>query len=308
MSPLVALARAKRRIMLPFAAGLDAIIVAALLWLDARKSPCAWSMTARAMARRHAAPADQDPACNKACAAAERRDATASRDRRSTGTRMQIRRPLRDGVRLPPRQVLPAADAKASSNAHHGQATVVKSSAYPQDSCRTATRQGNRRRDSRRTRHQQAGAPYSAAAGSSRPPRIPASIRFSSGRDHSRLPRRRSTPRRRRCRRSRASLQGGAGGNHWALTGTAEPNTTVAIFDGGTQLAAVTASASGSWSYITIRSVTKSSAHTFTAKYFIRLFRNLPCSFSAFDTRPRGRSTLLLSLLQRATPRVASDG
>ena len=58
---------------------------------------------------------------------------------------------------------------------------------------------------------------------------------------------------------------GGAGGNHWVLTGTAEANSTVAIFDGSTQLATVTASASGSWSYVTTGSVTNSSTHTFTA-------------------------------------------
>ena len=58
---------------------------------------------------------------------------------------------------------------------------------------------------------------------------------------------------------------GGAGGNHWVLTGTAEANSTVAIFDGSTQLATVTASASGSWSYTTTGSVTNSSTRTFTA-------------------------------------------
>ena len=58
---------------------------------------------------------------------------------------------------------------------------------------------------------------------------------------------------------------GGAGGNHWVLTGTAEANSTVAIFDGNTQLATVTASGSGSWSYTTTGSVTNSSTRTFTA-------------------------------------------
>ena len=32
-------------------------------------------------------------------------------------------------------------------------------------------------------------------------------------------------------------VPGGSGGNHWVLTGTAEPNSTVTIFDGATQLA-----------------------------------------------------------------------
>ncbi len=58
---------------------------------------------------------------------------------------------------------------------------------------------------------------------------------------------------------------GGAGGNHWVLTGTAEANSTVAIFEGNTQLATVTASVSGSWSYTTTGSVTNSSTCTFTA-------------------------------------------
>ena len=58
---------------------------------------------------------------------------------------------------------------------------------------------------------------------------------------------------------------GGVGGNHWVITGTAEPNSNVAIFDGITQLGTVTASVSGSWSYTTTGSVTNSSTHTFTA-------------------------------------------
>src|SRR5260370_2703920 len=58
---------------------------------------------------------------------------------------------------------------------------------------------------------------------------------------------------------------GGVGGNHWVITGTAEANSNVAVFDGATQLSTVTASVSGSWSYTTIGSVTNSSTHTFTA-------------------------------------------
>ena len=58
---------------------------------------------------------------------------------------------------------------------------------------------------------------------------------------------------------------GGSGGNHWVLTGPAEANSTVTIFDGGTQLATVTASAVGAWSYTTTGSITNSSVHTFTA-------------------------------------------
>ena len=58
---------------------------------------------------------------------------------------------------------------------------------------------------------------------------------------------------------------GGVGGNHWAITGTAEPNSNVAVFDGVTPLGTVTASFSGSWSYTTTGSVTNASTHTFTA-------------------------------------------
>jgi large repetitive protein len=58
---------------------------------------------------------------------------------------------------------------------------------------------------------------------------------------------------------------GGVGGNHWVLTGTAEANSTVIVFDGNTQLAAVTASGTGVWNYTTTGSVTNSSIHNFTA-------------------------------------------
>ena len=57
---------------------------------------------------------------------------------------------------------------------------------------------------------------------------------------------------------------GGSGGNHWVLTGTAEANSTVTVFDAGIQLASVTASGSGVWSYTTTGSVTNSGVHTFT--------------------------------------------
>ncbi len=60
-------------------------------------------------------------------------------------------------------------------------------------------------------------------------------------------------------------VPGGSGGNHWVVTGTAEPNSTVTIFDGATQLDTVTASASGTWTYITVDPVTDSSVHIFTA-------------------------------------------
>ena len=53
-------------------------------------------------------------------------------------------------------------------------------------------------------------------------------------------------------------VPGGSGGNHWVVTGTAEPNSTVTIFDGATQLDTVTASASGTWTYTTVDPVTES--------------------------------------------------
>ncbi len=60
-------------------------------------------------------------------------------------------------------------------------------------------------------------------------------------------------------------VPGGSGGNHWVFTGTAEPNSTVTIFDGATQLDTVTASGSGAWTYTTVDPVTDSSVHIFTA-------------------------------------------
>ena len=62
-----------------------------------------------------------------------------------------------------------------------------------------------------------------------------------------------------------STVPGGVGGNHCVITGSAEPNSNVAIFDGVTQLSTVTASVSGSWSYTTTGSVTNASIHTFTA-------------------------------------------
>ena len=57
---------------------------------------------------------------------------------------------------------------------------------------------------------------------------------------------------------------GGGGGNHWVLAGAAEANSNIAIFDGGTQIATVTTSGFGAWSYTTTGSVTDSSPHIFT--------------------------------------------
>ncbi|HTR00080.1 MAG TPA: hypothetical protein VMH83_08815, partial [Candidatus Acidoferrum sp.] len=57
---------------------------------------------------------------------------------------------------------------------------------------------------------------------------------------------------------------GGGGGNHWVLDGTAEANSSIAVFDGNTQLATVTASGLGAWNYTTTGLITNSSIHTFT--------------------------------------------
>ena len=58
---------------------------------------------------------------------------------------------------------------------------------------------------------------------------------------------------------------GGSGGNHWVLTGTAEANSTVTIYDGVIALGTATASGAGVWSYTTVGVVTNSSMHNFAA-------------------------------------------
>ncbi|MGA8933559.1 MAG: Ig-like domain-containing protein, partial [Pseudolabrys sp.] len=58
---------------------------------------------------------------------------------------------------------------------------------------------------------------------------------------------------------------GGSGGNHWVFTGTAEANSSIAVFDGNTQLTTVAASGLGAWNYTTTGAVTNASIHNFTA-------------------------------------------
>ena len=235
------------------------MIIAALLWLDARKSP-ALEYDGESYGAPSHGPADQDPFCNKACTVSERHDATASRDGDPPDADADPT-PLHDGVKLRPDKPS-GADTKASSDAHHGHATVVKSSAYPQTPVRPS--HANEIVDA-----------VAAGPVTSRLVLDGAAAEFSVFPDFSLIgfstavttPA--ATPQIDATAPAVPTItsiaQGGAGGNHWALTGTAEPNSTVAIFEGGTQLVEVTASASGSWSYVTTGSITNSSIRTFTA-------------------------------------------
>src|SRR5260221_689660 len=58
---------------------------------------------------------------------------------------------------------------------------------------------------------------------------------------------------------------GGGGGNHWVFTATAEASRTIAVYDGNTQLTAVTASGLSKGGSTTTGSVTNASIHNFTA-------------------------------------------
>ena len=257
MLPVVALARAKRRILLPFLAGLDTIIIAALLWLDARKSP-ALEYDGESHGAPSHRPADQDPFCDKACAASERHDASRDGDLSDADAGPT---PLDDGAKLRPAKPS-GADTNASPDAHHGQMTVVKSSAYPQnpagplpadaivDVVTAAPVTGK-------------PAPGSAAAAFAVFPDSSLIEFTTAATSRAAVPQIDTTAP--AVPTITSIAQGGPGGNHWALNGTAEPNSIVAIFDGDTQLAAVTASASGSWSYVTTGSVTNSSIRTFSA-------------------------------------------
>ena len=129
MSSVVALARAKRRILLPFSAGINTIIIAALLWLDARESP-ALEYDGESFGAPSHGSADE---IQSATRLAPYRNAMMQQhlpigdpsDADADPT------PLHDGVKFRPAKPS-GADTKASANAHHVQATVVKSSAYPQ--------------------------------------------------------------------------------------------------------------------------------------------------------------------------------
>ncbi len=207
------------------------MIIAALLWLDARKSP-ALEYDGESYGAPSHGPADQDPFCNKACTVSERHDATASRDGDPPDADADPT-PLHDGVKLRPDKPS-GADTKASSDAHHGHATVVKSSAYPEtppgpphanaivDGVAAGPVTSKLVLDSAA-----AGFlvfPDSSLIGFSTAATTPA-----------------ATPQIDATAPAVPTItsiaQGGAGGNHWALTGSAEPNSTVAIFEGSTQLA-----------------------------------------------------------------------
>jgi hypothetical protein len=127
MSPVVVLARAKRRVLRPFTAGLNTIIIAALLWLDARKS-AALEYSGESFGTSSNSLADQDPACDKACTASERHDATTSLDNDPSSADIASKLVPDDVDSRLARPV--GADTKASFNAHV-QGTG-KSSAYPQ--------------------------------------------------------------------------------------------------------------------------------------------------------------------------------
>ena len=80
MSPGVVLARAKRRILLPFAVSLNAISIAALVWLDVQKS-LALKYNGESLDTPSRGRSDQDPAFNKVAAKSERDDGTKFRDK-----------------------------------------------------------------------------------------------------------------------------------------------------------------------------------------------------------------------------------
>ena len=80
MSPIVALARKRRPILLPFSAGFDAICIAALVWLDARKS-LALEYDGESLDTPSRDESDQDRTRGKADAESERIDATQFRDK-----------------------------------------------------------------------------------------------------------------------------------------------------------------------------------------------------------------------------------
>jgi hypothetical protein len=80
MSPIVVIARKRRLILLPFAAGFDATCIAALVWLDARKS-LALEYDGESLDTPSRDESDQDRTRVKADAESERIDATQFRDK-----------------------------------------------------------------------------------------------------------------------------------------------------------------------------------------------------------------------------------
>lgn len=247
MSPAVVLEQARRRILLPFALSLNAISIAALVLLDAQKS-----LALKYDGESLGASSNQNPALNKAGADSESNDATKFRDKDLTSVNADSN-PDVDGLGSASSKPS-VADSNANINAHHVLVTVVGSSAYPQilpepsptkiiaDAIAVGPDTSKLVSDSTAAESLFAsdsnwialsGAltnPAGALQVDTTAPAVPTIISI---------------------------VLGGAGGNHWVLTGTAEANSTVAIFDGNTQLATVTASGSGSWSYTTTGSITR---------------------------------------------------
>ena len=128
MSPIVVLARKRRRSLLPFAAGFDATCIAALVWLDARKS-LALEYDGESLDTPSRDESDQDRTRVKADAESERIDATQFRDKYPSNahadSNSQTDRIESDSEKSS------ATDANADK-AHLIPVTVVGSSAYPQ--------------------------------------------------------------------------------------------------------------------------------------------------------------------------------
>ena len=101
---------------------------------------------------------------------------------------------------------------------------------------------------------------------------------------------------------------GGSGGNHWVLTGTAEANSSVAVFDGNTQLATVTASGLGAWNYTTTGSITNSSIHIFTTTASDAAGNTSGSSPAWIEGTPGNDTFTLGSEAQLTAPRISGNG
>ena len=127
MSPTVVLARAKRRILLPFAVGLNAVSIAALLWLDAQKS-LALKYNGEGSDTPSNGGSNRTPDSSKASVEAGLDDATKVREKDLTNADANSNLPVNgvdSGIVKPP-----AGDTNANFKAHG--VPVVGSSAYPQ--------------------------------------------------------------------------------------------------------------------------------------------------------------------------------
>ena len=127
MSPAVVLARAKRRILLPFAVGLNAVSIAALLWLDAQKS-LALKYIGEGSDTPFNGGSNKNPDSSKASVEAGLDDAAKVREKDLTNADANSNLPVNgvDSGTVKP----PAGDTNANFKAHG--VPVVGSSAYPQ--------------------------------------------------------------------------------------------------------------------------------------------------------------------------------